>query len=302
MATEEQQIMEAIAALTRAYWRQPSDRQALELAGLREEAGRLRREKQRAMALQVPEFSDCFAGITGLPEVASVDLDASTLASGLLHHGALLVRGLYDDAMLARLCSHARRQEAIDREEHAPLGCSPATLSLLVEVYRDSGLLQAVAAYFGDSPLLFAERVKLRQHRAETHKFAAIPWHQDVSFFGRKAWAVNCWAAVTPCGRDNPGISVIPGRVDDYIGWNPETQGLAPLDYGRSLSTEDLPALTDRYPARDCILEPGDALLFDEMTVHQTNSRRWRLEQQIVTISWFFRAKAFPDWGTPLAV
>lgn len=302
MAGDEALTEETLAALTREYWREPSPGRARELAALHEAAGRKRLEACRGQAPVVPEAGAHFSDVTGLPEIAASDLDAGSLASALGHCGGLLVRGLYNHALLERLRAHARVQEAIDREDHSPLGCSPETLVLLLDVYRESGLLDVVATYLDDRPLLFAERVKLRQHRAQTHKYAAIPWHQDVSFFGRKSRAVNCWAAVTPCGRDNPGISLIPHRVDDYVGWNPETQGLAPLDYGRSLSAGELEALTDRYPAVQCCLEPGDALLFDEMTVHKTNSRPWRLEQQIVTISWFFRAGAFPDWGTPLAV
>ncbi len=269
------------------------------LVSLRREAGEALRGA--AGVLQAPACADAFPGCTTLPEITGGDLSAATLGGALLYHGGLLVRGLYSDAQLQHLRQLAVQQEAVDREDHTPLGTSPHTLFELLEVYRDCGLLDAVDGYLDGQPLMFAERTKLRQHRAETHKYAAIPWHQDASFFGRKSWAVNCWAAVTPCGDGNPGLGIIPRRTDQYHGWDP-ADGRAPLDYGNAMPEAELTALCEGHPAVEVVLQPGDALLFDEMTVHRTNSRPWRLQQQIVTISWFFRASGFPDWGTPLAV
>jgi hypothetical protein len=269
------------------------------LVALRRQAGDALR--QAAGELQAPAWPDAFPGCTSLPEVSGAELDAASLGGALLHHGGLLVRGLYNEGQLQHLRQLAVQQEAADREDHSPLGTSPHTLFELLEAYRDSGLLAALSGYLDGQPLMFAERAKLRQHRAETHKFAAIPWHQDASFFGRQSWAVNCWAAVTPCGEGNPGLGIIPRRTDRYHGWDP-ADGRAPLDYGNAMPDEELVRLCDGHPAVEVVLQPGDALLFDEMTVHRTNSRPWRLEQQIVTISWFFRASGFPDWGTPLAV
>ncbi|MEP4146699.1 MAG: phytanoyl-CoA dioxygenase family protein [Halioglobus sp.] len=269
------------------------------LVDLRMEAGAGLR--LNAGTLKAPEYPDPFAGCISLPEVSGAELNATVLGGALLHHGGLLVRGLYSKRQLERLQRLAAQQEEIDREDHSPLGTSPHTLFELLETYRESGLLDTVNAYLDGQPLMFAERIKLRQHRAQTHKHAAIPWHQDASFFGGKSWAVNCWAAVTSCGDGNPGLGVIPRRTENHLGWNP-ADGLAPLDYGNSMPQQELAALCAGRPREDVVLQPGDALLFDEMTVHRTNSRPWRLPKQIVTISWFFRASGFPEWGTPLAV
>ncbi len=181
------------------------------------------------------------------------------------------------------------------------LGCSTSTLFELLDIYRECGLLRVVSDYLDGEPLMFGERAKLRHHRAERDKYAAIPWHQDVNFFGKQSGAVNCWAAVTPCGRDNPGLDIIPWHPEERLGWD-EADGLAPLDYGRGMPEGLLEEITARYPPVKVELEPGDAVLFDEMTVHQTALQRWERREQLVTISWFFRAAGFPDWGTPLLV
>ena len=288
-----------IASLSQQNRRRPDAALEAQLVEKRREAGAALR--RAAVDLNAPEYPDLFVGCTSLPEISAGELDAAALGAGLLHHGGLLVRGLYDEGQLQHLRQLAVKQCEVDREDHSPLGTSPHTLFELLETYRQCGLLEAVSAYLDEQPLLFAERTKLRQHRAETHKYAAIPWHQDASFFGRKSWAVNCCAAVTPCGDGNPGLGIIPRRTDDYHGWDPK-HGRAPLDYGNAMPEQELAALCDSHPAVEVVLQPGDALLFDEMTVHRTNSRPWRLPQQIVTISWFFRASGFPDWGTPLAV
>jgi len=238
----------------------------------------------------------CPAGT--LPEINRADLNTGTLACGLLQHGALLVRGLYDAAQVQHL--QALAEVAGDDPPASPLGCSARVLFDLLEIYRDCGLLAAVTPYLAHQPVLFAERLKLRCLEAARDRYAAIPWHQDASFFGSRSYAVNCWTAITPCGTDNPGLGVIPRPLDRRYGWDSDEH--APLDYGNRLPPGLLEDLSRNHPPAFPVFEPGDALLFDEMTMHTTAPRPWRRPDQVVTISWFFRASTFPAWGTPLAV
>jgi len=300
----ENQAILAISALSAENRLARSTEIEVELVRLRIELGReiLKTRAQRGQVNSTwPASVDVFSGTKGIPEIMAGELSAETLASGILHHGALLVRGLYSPGQLERLQELSASQEAANRLDNSPLGCTAHTLFGLLEVYRDCGLLDAVRDYLADEPLLFGERTKLRHHRAERDKYAAIPWHQDVNFFGRKSFAVNCWAAVTGIGEGNPGLGIIPKRVDERVGWR-EEDGIAPLEYGKAISQDTLSGLGTEGLAVYPVLNPGDALLFDEMTVHQTAVRRWELTEQIVTISWFFPASRFPEWGTPLAV
>ena len=290
-----------IRSLTEVNARNRSVEVEAELVRLRLQAGKSLCEMASSENAGRPESEDVFAGCTGLPEIAASDLSGSTLAAGILHHGGLLVRGLYSPAHLDRLQEVAASQEEANRGNNLPLSCTPYTLFDLLEIYRECGLLAAVTDYLDGEPLLFADRAKLRHYRVENDAYAAIPWHQDVNFFGPRSYGVNCWAAVTACGTGNPGLAIIPTNVERRIGWK-EEDGIAPLSYAQSLPKGTFDDLIAEHPPAYPALEPGDALLFDEMTVHRTSSKAWEMAEQIVTVSWFFRASGFPGWGTPLAL
>jgi hypothetical protein len=292
--------MDAIATLTEQNRQAVSPDTEGELVRLRLEEGRRLVDEAAGRQSGPYQAADLFAGTGGLPEIEASQLSADALGAGILHHGGLLVRGLYGQEQLQRL-QRLAQENALPKAQDDRLGCSAHTLFELLEVYRQSGLIDAVEGYLGSRPVLFAERIKLRRLEREQDKYAAIPWHQDAAFFGCKSHAVNCWAAVTPCGENNPGLSILPCRSEKLHGWNLEN-GHAPLDYGREVSSQAFDALLEQHPPVDCILRPGDAVLFDEMTVHQTLVRPWRRDEQVVTISWFFPPACFPGWGTPLAV
>ena len=248
-----------------------------------------------------PSSSDLFPQINGLPEITAGELSESTLAAGLLHHGALLVRGLYSSPEVSMLQQMAMAQGQAGRWDELSSEAWAHTVFTLLELYNNNGLLEAVRPYLGGVPVMLAERTKLRQRRGGKDNLAAIPWHQDVNFYGKKTYAVNCWAAVTSCGEDNPGLGIVPCRTEQRIGWS-EKDGIAPLYFGSSMADSAFEQLTKRYPAVYPVLQPGDALIFDEMTMHCTAPRPWKQKLQTVTISWFFRASGFPDRGIPLAV
>ena len=50
------------------------------------------------------------------------------------------------------------------------------------------------------------------------------------------------------------------------------------------------------------IFEPGDALFFDEMFLHQTGSDPAMPNPRFAVESWFFGARGFPADYAPLAV
>ena len=301
MTTTDIEEMKAISTLSEGNLRNPSAGREAKLLQLRINAGKLRCSSSATQNAVQPESTDLFPDIEGLPEIPAAELTAKTLAAGILHHGALIVRGLYQPQQLERLLEVASTDEEENLNSNSAVGCSAHTLFELLEIYHDSGLLGAVRDYLGGEPVIFAERTKLRHHKAGRDNYSVIPWHQDVNFFGTKSYAINCWAAVTPCGDKNPGLSIFPRRTEQRHGWK-EADGIAPLDYGNAMPKELPDNLSAQLPAVHPILQAGDALLFDEMTLHQTAVRPWVIKEQIVTISWFFRASSFPNWGTPLAV
>ena len=289
-----------IERLAAEYRHRPSREHALQLLELRYRRGREMLAQQGNSSSPMTSAPDLFDHGQGIPEIQGPTLSGELLASALLNYGALLVRGFFKPGQVQHLLAYSEENSPESPPGHIPLGCSAQVLQGLLEAYRECGLLRTVGEYLGDEAVLFAERAKLRHQRGDRDRYAAIPWHQDVNFFGNQCYAINCWAAITPCGEDNPGLAVIPRRTEQRHGWDSEE--LAPLDYGKRLSEGDIEALSRDFPVVTPVFEPGDAILFDEMTIHTTRPKPWKRPDQIVAISWFFRAAHFPRWGTPLAL
>lgn len=239
---------------------------------------------------------DLFEGLTTLPEIDASDLTAAHMASGLLFHGALLVRGLFSKPQI----DHLMNAINFAKNNDIPLGrgalCSPFSLFELTELYRNSGLLSVMQDYHGGNAVMMYERARLRIKKPGSS--GALPWHQDANFFCNQYFAVNCWAAITQCGKDNPGLQVIPRRMTERVGW--DSDEAASLTYGNDISRRVIDDLSVNHPVAAPIFEPGDALLFDEMTMHATNPSKWSMPNQIVAISWFFNVARMPSHRTPL--
>lgn len=240
-----------------------------------------------------------FAGETGIPEVQAADLSPETIASGLLHHGALMIRGLYNKDQIAFLTQIAELEQ--DRKIADPKAIvSTFSFCHLMRVYEDSGLLNAVKGYLGEDSIIAIERARLRYKGL--NQSAGLSWHQDGSYFGEKCFALNCWAAVTECGRANNGLSLVPRRNHERLGAeevdvSKSRFGKADLAYGNQI-------LKKYLPEADGIETPyfnaGDAIIFDEMTLHRTAKVKNITMPQIVSISWFFSLSRFPKFKTHL--
>ncbi|HXH26060.1 MAG TPA: phytanoyl-CoA dioxygenase family protein, partial [Vicinamibacterales bacterium] len=155
---------------------------------------------------------------------------------------------------------------------------------------------EIVEEYLGEPPVLLAERVWVRRHRAGR----GLPWHQDAAFFGGEFRALNIWLAVTACGDDAPGLSVVARRFSRVQGLG-DDEIPAPLHYGLAFSAEDIRRFAGNYEVANPRFEPGDALLFDEMTLHRTSPVAWRVPYKDAAVTWFFAPSRFPPHRTPLA-
>ena len=94
-----------------------------------------------------------------------------------------------------------------------------------------------------------------------------------------------------------PGLDIVPRRLEDFVATG--TEG-------------DLPRLTQVSPAvaeeeaGDAgiirpIFEPGDAMLFDDLFLHQTGSDPSMPNPRYAVESWFFGPSAFPADYVPFA-
>ena len=260
----------------------------------------------------------------GLPELARADLTPELLRAGILRDGCVLVRGLIarDDAL--------RFAERIDRafvecerylageepepgyyEEFRPqlrskgvlgrgwiqesggvLAADSPTLAFeMLELFRLAALQPLVDGYLGEPGLISAHKTTLR--RASPSVPGA--WHQDGSFMG-PVRSLNLWLSLSRCGDVAPGLDVVPRRLDHLVATQTDD---AVLEIQVSQAkAED--AAGDRPIVRP-IFEPGDALFFDEMFLHQTASDPSMPNSRYAIESWFFGSSSFPIEYAPVA-
>lgn len=237
--------------------------------------------------------TDLFAGEKGIPEIKAKNLTTAHLASGILFHGALIVRGLYSSETIDHLMSQA---DHIVETYGGRRRRDPQSAFILREVYRKNGILNLVRDYIGEEAVMMYERISVRTE----HSPIGLAWHQDVNFFAGKCFALNCWAAITPCGGRDRGLAFIPKRNSIAFGWDLNEKGSAPLKYGQNLKDSIVADLETDYPIVVPELAPGDAVLFDEMTLHATHPPIGGGKKQVVTITWFLHHSKMPDQFTSI--
>jgi hypothetical protein len=299
-------MLEAIAEVRKitAGPRPLSGADLVRLAVLRHQIGAARvREASGSPPGDPPE--DLFPGTVGVPEVARAGLTADHLASGLRHHGALVVRGMIDREDVERLrglidgrdWSVPQCPTGTDGEPcpgSAPMKCSAASLQGLVEAYQNAGIDRVLAAYLGEDPVLLSERLLIDRQVLKT----GLPWHQDGAFFGSNVGAVNSFLALDPCGVDATGLTVATRRFEEVVGVAPGER--AQLAYGNAFKHEDILRLAGPERVITPALEPGDAILLDEMTMHRTAAPPANAQPRAWAITWFFAPSRFPEQRHPL--
>jgi hypothetical protein len=261
----------------------------------------------------------------GLAELSPRELTPGVLRAGVLRDGCLLVRGLVprDDALdLADLIERAfaerdRHDEGEEPEpgwyeEFAPhprfqavterpwikkgggvlAADSPVLTFRMLELFRAAGLPELVTGYLGEPALYSVQKTTLR--KAEPSVAGA--WHQDGAFMG-DVRSLNLWLALSRCGDEAPGLDLVPRRLDTIVATGTDE---AVLSYQVSQRKAE-EAAGDRQIVRP-IFEPGDALFFDELFLHQTGSDPGMRNPRYAIENWFFGPTGFPAAFAPLAV
>ncbi len=255
-----------------------------------------------------------------LPEIAAADLTPGLLRAGILRDGCLLVRGLVprEDA-LALASGIDRALEAREANGQAPAGLyeefvpergevaerpwieqgggvlaadSPTVACRMLDLFERAGLPRLVEGYLGERGLISVHKTTLRK-AAPTVGGA---WHQDGAFMG-EARALNLWLSLSRCGDEAPGLDIVPRRLDEIV---IEHEEMLYVDLTRQRAAEA--AAAGGVEILRPIFEPGDALFFDEMFLHQTGSDPSMPNPRFAVESWFFGAHGFPADYAPLAV
>lgn len=270
----------------------------------------------------------------GIPEIEARDLTAGVLSTAIWRHGCLCVRGLlstYRAAVLVdgidRAMSAAERFEAgtpveetmpwfepfrpdrsYSRDMKMQVGNrrswvreaggvwtadSPHMLFEYFETLRETGLADVITEYLGERPALAVDKATLRRVGLDT----GTDWHQDGAFLGtaRGIHTVNVWMALSRCGRDAPGLDVVPCRLDDIV----ET-GTHGAEFRWSVGPGMVEKLAVDHPVLRPQFEPGDALLFDDVFLHRTAIDSVMTRERYAIETWFFAPSTYPDQYVPL--
>src|SRR4051794_41120676 len=265
--------------------------------------------------------SDRLPDADGLPEIDPADLDPQLVRAGILRDGCLLVRGLVPrDAALG--FAEGIQRAFDERERNAPaagwyeeftpsprfgavaerpwikegggvLAIDSPTLSFeMLELFAAAGVPRLVAGYLGEPALISVQKTTLR--KAEPTVGGA--WHQDGAFMG-EVRSLNLWLALSRCGDVAPGLDIVPRRLD---GLAPTQTDEAMLPY--QVSQRKAEAAAGDVPIVRPVFEPGDAVFFDELCLHQTASDPSMPSPRFAIENWFFGASAFPGEFAPVAV
>jgi hypothetical protein len=280
-------------------------------------------------AASAPEFADAdrdqLPEVTPLPEVSGEHLTPGLVRAGILRDGCLLVRGLVPRDAALRLAERIHR--GFEAREHHDAGGTaaagyyeefrpqprfgevvgrawikqgggllaadaPMLHFEMMEMFRAARLRELVSGYLGEPALISVHKTTLR--KADPSVPGA--WHQDGFFMG-DVRSLNLWLSLSRCGDEAPGLDVLPRRLDRYVATATDE---AALDY--TISQRQVEQAAGDTPLIRPIFEPGDALFFDELFLHQTGSDPSMPNPRYAVENWFFGGSGFPADYAPVAV
>lgn len=276
-----------------------------------------------------PATSDLFPDCNGIPEIPPADFDARTLASGIVCHGGLIVRGMLSAEEIERTTSCVRKSfAALDRyREGAPvaedakwysrfepregarrlfgprgfaekaagiLGAdSPATVHEVLKIAEAHGIVKAVETFLDERPAVSVMKTTLRIVPPTT----GAGWHQDGAFLGDYVRSANMWIALSKCGDDAPSLDILPKRFDELVATG--TEG-APYEWAVGDRVADREARQAGVEILHLDFEPGDVIFFDHMNLHRTGVRPGMTKERLAIEWWFFAPSRFPEDQIPL--
>jgi hypothetical protein len=276
-----------------------------------------------------PVVDDPFPDIRGrLPEIGPSDLSADVVAGGILHHGAVIVRGMlsapdverFQQGIEQAFAAREAANEAADaggQPDPSPwftpfrpgrntagqrgkphlvrLVDSPRVLRDVLATYGRLGLFDAISEYLGEPTVITANKSVLRW--LETPRILPTDFHQDGRFMGGEARSVNVWVTLTGCHGDVPALDVVPRRE---AGIHPTGQGDSGFDW--TLSAAEVVALAGDHGITRLDLEPGDGVLFDHLLVHRTGYEPTMRLPRLAIELWCFAPSHTPEQYQQLLV
>lgn len=283
-------------------------------------------ERPAAQGAMVPKhslFPDCSDG--AIPEIDVSELTLERLSSGVRHHGALIVRGLFTQARADQF--RAAIDAALGSQDDEPKHSqdpwfnppesllnhkyckgrdfvqqtggmwapdSPRILFELLEEYERLGLRPMLDEYFGEPAWLSVKKWVLRRVAPLAQ---ASDWHQDGAFMGAEVSSMNLWVACTECGgdTDSPGMDIIPKRLEHIV-----TTGTDDASFEWSVGSQQVLRQFADTPAVKPHFAAGDAIFFDHFNLHRTSYSADYQRTRYAIECWFLGRSHYPERQVPL--
>jgi hypothetical protein len=317
-------IRDEIDALTAAQQRSPNVDGYRRLLKLRHHAGAGLLEPGLVPEFAAPDSAGLASG-DPIPEITASELTPGLLRAGILRDGCLLVRGLVPSERARSFATHIDRayaarsrlaggrraapglyEEFEPEERFGPVvgrswieqgggllaADSPSLSFEMFELFAAAGVGELASAYLGEPALISVHKTTLR--KAEPSVPGA--WHQDGFFMG-PVRSLNLWLSLSRCGDEAPGLDILPRRIERLVATATDE---AVLDY--TISQRVAEEVAGDLGILRPIFEPGDALFFDELFLHQTGSSPTMRKPRFALENWFFGGSGFPADYAPLAV
>jgi len=272
-----------------------------------------------------PQADDLFPDATAIPEIHARDLTVERVRSGVLRHGALIVREVFDAEQVAVLADDVRRAVASfdepkrsDNPWYHPLaidprctpltpadrhwtrstgGCfaadSPRSMVHYLAALRANGLVDIVDGYLGERPALSVKKTTLR----EVPPRGEQGWHQDGAFLGDGIRTLNLWLALTPCGTDAPTMDMIPRRLHELA-----PAGVEGAAFDWSVSDTVAARVAGERGIQRLQFAAGDIVFFDELNLHRTAISPEMTQTRLAIEAWFFAPSCYPLPQLPILV
>ena len=305
---DEGRPVEAVDLLIEAWQTAPDPTIEIRIRDLRRDAAKVL-ETSSGRSSWPPTYVDPFPDLVEeIPEIRLEQLSADTVGGAVIHHGVIIVRGLFDVTQAAETLSTLQRTQREQRSEnpdprwYSPydsgvaqdsslrnrvsrrggtwLADSPRATAEIMNRLSDVGVIDVVAEHLGERPAFSLQKSTLRRVEP-TPKITG--WHQDGSFLESDVRTMNVWVALSSCGGTNPssGMEILPRRMTEILEVDPEL--------GRaSVSFDLIDKIVGGSPTAQPAFEPGDALMFDERLLHRTALDPGLTEDRYALECWFF--------------
>jgi hypothetical protein len=304
-------LLDAVDLLAATYRASADPALAIRLVDLRQEAARLF-DPGPGRSPWPPTYGDSFPHLSGgLPETGVAELTSEVLGGAVAHHGALIVRAMFDEAQVRHSVdvihnaqaardngsaeaaergwyrpfpTDVRRHEALRQRAAAAGGTwladSPMSTAQLLDDFAAVGVIDAISDHLGERPFFSLQKSVMRRIPA---KKGVATWHQDGSFLDADVRTMNVWVALSRCGGDYPapGMEVIPRRMDEIL---PVQERPTPY----AISVDVVREIASETPAIRPEFAPGDAIMFDERFLHRTYLDHFMSEPRYAVECWFF--------------